>query len=178
MQNKGVISKLQRKFNVKSKGAALVHKEVVVRAKLERYDNRTEQYRQNRLFESNQKGLFNKWERTQRKSVTPDAEQSRRIWSDIRDQAVTHRENTDWFKKVENELGELTVQDDIHSEIKEARKQIRKMPNWKSSGSDGVQRYWIKNLSNLHNSIALQLDRCLQEYNLPNGWLLEKLYFV
>ena len=64
MQNKGVISKLQRKFNVKSKGAALVHKEVVVRAKLERYDNRTEQYRQNRLFESNQKGLFNKWERT------------------------------------------------------------------------------------------------------------------
>ena len=91
---------------------------------------------------------------------------------------MTHRENTDWLKKVENELGELTVQDDIHSEIKEVRKQIRKMPNWKSSGSDGVQRYRIKNLSNLHKSIALQLDRYLQEYNLPNGWLLEKLYSV
>ena len=80
-------------------------------------------------------------ERTQRKSVIPDAEASRRFWSDIRDQAVTHRENTDWLKKVENELGELTVQDDIHSEIKEVRKQIRKMPSWKSSVSDGVQRY-------------------------------------
>ena len=54
---------------------------------------------------------------------------------------MTHRENTDWLKKVENELGELTVQDDIHSEIKEVRKQIRKMPSWKSSVSDGVQRY-------------------------------------
>ena len=169
MQNERVISKLERKFNVKRKGAALVYEKVAVRAKLERYDNRTEKYRQNRLFESNQKRLFNKLERTQRKSVIPDAEASRRFWSDIRDQAVTHRENTDWLKKVENELGELTVQDDIHSEIKEARKQIRKMPNWKSSGSDGVQKYWIKNLSNLHNSIALQLDRCLQEYNLPNG---------
>ena len=178
MQNERVISKFERKFNVKRKGAALVHEKVAVRAKLERYDNRTEQYRQNRLFESNQKRLFNKLERTQRKSVIPDAEASRRFWSDIRDQAVTHRENTDWLKKVENELGELTVQDDIHSEIKEARKQIRKMPNWKSSGSDGVQRYWIKNLSNLHNGIAPQLDRCLQEYNLLNGWLLEKLYFI
>ena len=55
MQKERVISKLERKSNVKRKGAALVHEEVAVRAKLERYDNRTEQYRQNRLFESNQK---------------------------------------------------------------------------------------------------------------------------
>ena len=57
------------------------------------------------------------WEGTQRKSVIPDAEESRRCWSDIWDQAVTHRENTDWLRKAENELGELTVQDDIHIEI-------------------------------------------------------------
>ena len=34
-----------------------------------------------------------------------------------------------------------------------------------------MQGYWIKNLSNLHNSIALQLDRCLQENNLPK-WMV------
>ena len=62
-----------------------------VGAKLERYDNRTEQYRQNRLFEPNQKRLFNELEGTQRESVIPDAEESRRFWSDIWDQAVTHR---------------------------------------------------------------------------------------
>ena len=54
---------------------------------------------------------------------------------------MTQRENTDWLRKVENELGELTIQDDIHIEIKKVRKQIRKMPNWKSSGPDGVQGY-------------------------------------
>ena len=37
------------------------------------------------------------------------------------DQAVTHRENTDWLRKVENELGELTVQDDIHNRIKKVQ---------------------------------------------------------
>ena len=51
--------------------------------------------------------------------------------------------------------------------FKKVRKQIRKMPNWKIPGPNGVQGYWIKNLCNLHNSNALQLDRCLQENNLP-----------
>ena len=45
------------------------------------------------------------------------------------------------------------------------------MPNWKSPEPDGVNRYWIKNLSNLHKSIALQLDRCLQENNLSK-WMV------
>ena len=50
LQNEGVISKLERKFNIKTKGADVVHEEVrqrlvAVGAKLERYDNRTEQCR-------------------------------------------------------------------------------------------------------------------------------------
>ena len=74
-----MISKLERKFNVKGKSAAVVHKEVrqspvTIEAKIERYDNRTKQYRQNRLFESNQKRLFHELEVTQRKNVIPDAE--------------------------------------------------------------------------------------------------------
>ena len=48
--NEGVISKLERKFSVKRKGSEVFHEEVrqrlvAVVAKLERYDNREEQYR-------------------------------------------------------------------------------------------------------------------------------------
>ena len=50
---------------------------------------------------------------------------------------MTHRENTDWLRKAENELGQLTVQDDIHIEIKKIRKEIRKMPNQKNPGVPG-----------------------------------------
>ena len=65
LQNESVISKLERKFSVIRKGVEVVQEEVrqklvAVGVKLERYDSRTEQYRQNRLFESNQKRLFNK----------------------------------------------------------------------------------------------------------------------
>ena len=74
-----MISKLERKFNVKGKSAAVVHEEVrqspvTIEAKIERYHNRTKQYRQNRLFESNQKRMFYELELTQRKNVIPDAE--------------------------------------------------------------------------------------------------------
>ena len=65
--------------------------------------------------------MFNKLEGTQLESVIPDAEESRRFWSDIWDQAVTHRENADWLRKAENELRELTVQDDIHIKIKKSK---------------------------------------------------------
>ena len=45
------------------------------------------------------------------------------------------------------------------------------MPNWNSPGPDGVQGYWIKNLSTFHNSIALQLDRCPKDNNFPK-WMV------
>ena len=112
---------------------------VAVAAKLERYENRVEQYRQNQLFESNQKRLFNELEGTKREGAIPDAEKSKRFQTDIWGQAVTHRENTDWLRKAENELGELTVQDSIHIEIEKVRKQIRKMSHCKSPGPGGVQ---------------------------------------
>ena len=107
LQNEGVISKLERKFNAKRKVAKVVHEEVRQRlvdigAKLESYDNRTEHYRQNQLSESNQIRLSKNLEGKQKESVTPDAEQSRRFWNKIWDQAVTRREKTDCLQKAED----------------------------------------------------------------------------
>ena len=65
--------------------------------------------------------MFDKLEGTQLESVIPDAEESRCFWSEIWDQAVMHRENADWLRKAENELRELTVQDDIHIKIKKSK---------------------------------------------------------
>jgi len=37
-----------------------------------------------------------------------------------------------------------------------------KLPNWKASGSDTVQGFWIKNLTNLHGELAEYLNECLE----------------
>ena len=127
---------------------------VTVGAKLKGYDNRTEQYRQNQLFESNQKRLFNELEGTQRESVIPDIEKSRRFWGDTWDQVVMYRENKDWLRKTENELGEVTVQDDINIEIKKVRKQIRKMRKWKCPGPDGILDQKLEQLAQQHSTLT------------------------
>ena len=48
------------------------------------------------------------------------------------------------------------------------------MPNWKSPEPDDVQGHWIKNVSNLHNSMTFQLNRCLQENNLSKQMVTGK----
>ena len=39
--------------------------------------------------------------------------------------------------------------------------QGRKILNWKAPGKDGMQGYWLKNLTLLHRRIAVQLDQIL-----------------
>ena len=154
----------------------MVHEEVqqklvAIGVKLERYENRTEQNRQNRLFESNQNKLFEELDGVEMETVVPDAEESTRFWSNIWGKLVKHQENSEWLRNVEKQLTGLGVQDNIHIEVTKLKKQVRKMPNWKNPGPDGVQGYWIKNLSNLHGNLALQLNRCLQENNVPS-WMV------
>ncbi|XP_068723498.1 uncharacterized protein [Montipora capricornis] len=45
------------------------------------------------------------------------------------------------------------------------------MPNWKAPEKDGVQGYWIKNLSNLHEQIAIQMNKILMGEGSPPAWM-------
>ena len=45
--------------------------------------------------------------------------------------------------------------------VEKVTKQCKKMANWKAPGKDGVQGYWIKNLSNIHEWIAVQTNKIL-----------------
>ena len=45
------------------------------------------------------------------------------------------------------------------------------MPNWKSPGKDGVQGYWIKNLSNLHEQIVGQANKILMGDDSLPAWM-------
>ena len=55
--------------------------------------------------------------------------------------------------------------------VEKARKQCRKIPNWKTPGRDTLQRYWIKNLSSLYKCVSSQMNRILMgEEDLPE-WM-------
>ena len=108
-------------------------------------ENYTVSIRQNRLFECNQKRLFEELEEIERNSdAIPDAEECRNFWGGI------------WEKDVKNELGDPKKPGEVKISAPMIKKRLRKMPNWKSLGPDGMQCYLLKKFTTLLRE--LQLD--------------------
>ena len=58
------------------------------------------------------------------------------------------------------------------------KEQVKKIPNWKSPGPDGVQGYWLKKLTALHERIAKQMDIIINRENIPKWITLGKMVFL
>ena len=176
LHNDGIKEQLEMKYKVKNKGLNVVIEElkqriVATSAKLKRYEARTEQYIQNRMFHTNQAKLFQRLEKEDRNSeVRPGSEESVRFWSGIWDQPVTHNEEAQWLKKVEEQMRGGRKQEDIRITTEKLKQQIRKMKNWKAPGPDGLQGYWIKGFTTCHERIATALQLCLEINETPE-WL-------
>ena len=95
--------------------------------------------------------------------VVPDVEESKMFWSGIWDVPVEHNEHAEWLKKLENHTSDVPKQLDVKLEISLVKQKLKKMPNWKGPGPDGVQGYWLNNLTYLHERITFQLYECLQQ---------------
>ena len=61
-------------------------------AELRRYEERQHQYRQNKMFENNQRRLFEEIEGIERDNIIPDADESIQLWSAIWGQSVQYNE--------------------------------------------------------------------------------------
>ena len=53
---------------------------------------------------------------------------------------------------------------------KEVKALLKKFPNWKAPGPDGVQGYWLKNFVSLHSKLAEHLNLCLETGKTP-AWM-------
>ena len=57
-------------------------------------------------------------------------------------------------------------------------KQVKKIPNWKSPGPDGVQDNQLKKLRALHEGIAKQMDNIISSReDVPKWMTLGKMVF-
>ena len=51
------------------------------------------------------------------------------------------------------------------------KEQVRKIPNWKSLGTDGVEGYQLKKLTALHERIAKQMDDIISNRKDIPKWM-------
>ena len=138
------------------------------KSKINRYDQRIKQFRQNRMFYTSQKQFYQEISgETRRSDITPDSEESKKFWGDIWDNPCEHNSNAEWLGKVKEETN-VATQIDIVITPDIVKKKVKGIPNWKCPGPDGVCGYWIKSFSNLYDRIAEQLDGLVQKIFL-NG---------
>ena len=132
-------------------------------ARIKRYEEQNNAFMQNRLFQSNQKKLFEIIDGYDREyEARPDADESKKFWSELWDKNVSHNENAKWLTDTKREYQSVRMQQNINITEEKVKTQIKKMPKWKACGSDGVHGYWLNEFTSLHSRIAEQLDECLQ----------------
>ena len=99
--------------------------------------------------------------------ITPNSEDSIKIWSFIWSIRKEHNQHAEWLKSCRKQFQNVNSIDIVEISQEMVKMQCRKMPNWKAPGKDGVQGYWSKDLTSLHPHIAVQLNQILDGEN-PN----------
>ena len=106
VKGKRKVEKLYENFRIRQRGLGTVLGELKQRvlakvAKIERYNERIKQNKQNQLFTIDQKKLFVESNgKTKESNEIPDADQSRVFWSGIWGENKEHNGNAEWLKKM------------------------------------------------------------------------------
>ena len=176
LKNKKKIEFITKRYQLHTKNIsecieALKQEIIALKTRTERYTTRCKFYRQNKIFETNQKRFYNeidgKMQSTSEK--LPPKEEVMNFWSRIWENESKHNNKAEWVKDISEEYDNIPKQNNLKIDKKMVKKSAQKMKNWKSSGTDGIQGFWIKNLTNLHERMAPQLQQVL-EGNLPD-WI-------
>ena len=110
LSNNRVKADLERNYYVKNKGLHVVIEETKQRikditAKLQKYDERNNQFVQTGFCQSNQKLLFEKiGGKISQNVVKPNGEESRKFWSHVWSQNVEHNKSTEWINEVKESV--------------------------------------------------------------------------
>ena len=89
---------------------------------------------------------------------------------DIWDNEKEHERNAVSLRELRAEKDDMK-QNAVNTTTEMIKEQVKKIPNWKSPGPDGVQGYWLKKLTALHEHIAKQMDNIISNTEDIPKWM-------
>ena len=111
--------KLERKYSIGVKPLGVVIEELkqrilAIAAKVRRYQDRVDRFRQNRLFQNNQRQFYRELNQEGERcnDNQPDAEESKTFWGDIWNESAGHNGNAKWLKDLQSEVN-VTKQEKV-----------------------------------------------------------------
>ncbi|CAK1595297.1 unnamed protein product [Parnassius mnemosyne] len=137
--------------------------------RIRRYTERSTRFNQNRLFQSDQKRLYKSLERPMVRGTgqAPNQADTVAFWRGLWSEPVNHREGP-WTEAVVSQCANLAPMDPIIITPDDVAEAVRRAPNWKSPGLDGLHHYWLKGFVVCHAVLARQFQEALDQKSLPS----------
>ncbi|CAK1586333.1 unnamed protein product [Parnassius mnemosyne] len=137
--------------------------------RIRRYTERSTRFNQNRLFQSDQKRLYESLERPMVRGTGPAPKQADTIafWRGLWSEPVNHSEGP-WTEVVASQCANITPMDPVIITPDDVAEAVRRAPNWKSPGLDGLHHYWLKGFVVCHAVLARQFQEALDQKSLPS----------
>ncbi|CAG5050990.1 unnamed protein product [Parnassius apollo] len=112
---------------------------------IRRYTERSTRFNQNRLFQSDQKRLYKSFERPMISGTGPAPNQADKVpfWRSLWSEPVNHSEGP-WTEVVAIQCVGVTPMDPVIITPDDVAEAVRRAPNWKSPGLDGLHHYRLK----------------------------------
>ena len=135
---------------------------VALAAKLQRFDRRHVQYRQNNQFQHNQKQLYADLQGVEQ-SQPPDSKEAVAFWKSLWETDVKHRTGAKWIEQTKKDTEKTTEQPMIQITVEVVTQATRRMKSWKAPGPDQIHGFWLKKLTSLHAPLAKLYQKSLKE---------------
>uniref|UniRef100_A0A803SMP7 Reverse transcriptase domain-containing protein n=1 Tax=Anolis carolinensis TaxID=28377 RepID=A0A803SMP7_ANOCA len=146
--------------------------------KIERYEARIIQYRQNQLFQSDQRWFYQSLNQTT-DTVTIKLEKTAttKFWKELWENNKNYNKNAGWIKEFEGKFLQNKMElMEITTEM--ISKQVQKVKNWTSPGSDQLHGFWLKHLISLHGKMAQQFNEMLQKGSISEWLTTGRTYLI
>ncbi|XP_064074799.1 uncharacterized protein LOC135194103 [Vanessa tameamea] len=102
-------------------------------------------------------------------SEIPDKDDFKNYWADLWEKSECHNERASWIKEEERKWDGIEEMEFLDLTKEDIEKVTRKMKNWKAAGPDGIQNFWLKKLSFLHEKLAKKCTELIKgEAQLPD----------
>jgi hypothetical protein len=169
---------LTKKFAVNPGNISIVIEQLkqqmaVYKHRLIRYTSRDQFYKQNKLFEENQKKFYASLKSKEEHSAKIDEEKMVNFWRTLWSKTEPINKNCSWMETVTAHYRNLREQEPVMITVKDIQIRVRKLLNWKAPGKDGIHNYWLKRLSNLHVMLSKIMNSMINEGdNETFEWLL------
>ncbi|CAG5055210.1 unnamed protein product [Parnassius apollo] len=137
--------------------------------RIRRFSEGSRRFNQNRLFQSDQKRLYKLLERPKVcvAGQGPDQADIIAFWRGLWAEPVNHSEGP-WMEVVACQGASVTPMDPITITPEDVAEAVRRAPNWKSPGLDGLHHYWLKGFVVCHAVLARQFQGALDQKSLPS----------